>query len=311
MSDYHFKLGMYLPELRLPFEEGLTKAKELGAEYIWYSSRLSIEAEMSEMQDGEIQKVGDLASKYDLEIFAVSPSNCFKQVHLAELEAGKMMQHPQFRRDFDNTVRALQMAKHLGTAAVSIFSFAWPGEYSAGKPTWPMRWVTRGGLISEQDMDKLVEAFSIIAAEAERHEVDIALGMMPWNFSNTTGNFRRIVEAVSSKRLKVMWGPADNVNCGEADAATAGFANVRPYLHGLHLKDLRVNDGLRLDFDYCPLGEGDVDFPTVLRNLRDHRCDVVLSVATHFTPASGSAEEAMRINFANLKELIAQVEAEA
>ena len=123
----------------------------------------------------------------------------------------------------------------------------------------------------------------------------------------STHLFRRIVEAVGSRRLKVMWGPADNTNCGESDVASAGFYNVRPHLYGLHIKDLRVNDGLALDFDYCPIGEGDVDYPTVLGNLRDHNCDVYLSVATHFVPASGDRVEAMRINYDNLRQLIAQI----
>ena len=43
--------------------------------------------------------------------------------------------------------------------------------------------------------------------------------------------------------------------------------------------------GFKLNFEYCPLGEGDVDYLTVLRNLRDHRCDVVFAVATHFPSA--------------------------
>ena len=85
--------------------------------------------------------------------------------------------------------------------------------------------------------------------------------------------------------------------------------NVCPYLHSLHVKDLRVNDGFKLDFEYCPLGEGDVDYLTVLRNLRDHNCDVVFAVATHYLPPNGSGADAMRINFANLKPLIEQVEA--
>ena len=29
MTDYRFKLGMYLPELRLPFDEALAKAKDI------------------------------------------------------------------------------------------------------------------------------------------------------------------------------------------------------------------------------------------------------------------------------------------
>jgi sugar phosphate isomerase/epimerase len=146
---------------------------------------------------------------------------------------------------------------------------------------------------------------------AERYKVDVALSMMPWNYTNTTGNFRRVVQRIGSKRLKVMWGPADNLNSGEWDVATAGFQNIRPYLYGLHLKDLHVVDGVSLKFEYRPLGDGDVDYLSILRNLRDHCCDAVLSLSTHFLPPSGSRIEAMRINHANLKKLIERVEAEA
>lgn len=310
MTDYRFKLGMYLPELRLPFDEALAKAKDIGAEYVWFNS-LPDEPPIAEMSDAEIDRMGERVTQHGLEIFVIGASNPFKGLHLTDLDLDTLETDPAFCKEFDNFKRSVQVALRLGIPAVNIFTFAWPGEYSAGKPTWPMRWRTRGGVIADIDMEKLVKAFSMVAEEAERYNVDVALSMMPWNYTNTTGNFRRVAEAVGSERLKVMWGPADNTNCGESDTETTGFGNVRSYLHGLHLKDLRVIDGLHLNFEYCPIGEGDVDYLTVLRNLRDHRCDAVLSVATHFQPPSGSAEEAMRINYANLKVLIHKVEAEA
>ena len=55
------------------------------------------------------------------------------------------------------------------------------------------------------------------------------------------------------------------------------------------------------------IGERDVDYPTILRNLRDNRCDVVLSLATHFLPASGSRLEAMQTNYANIRRLIGEL----
>ena len=310
MTDYRFKLGMYLPELRLPFDEALSKAKDIGAKYVWFNS-LPDEPPIAEMSDAEVDRMGERVAQHGLEIFVIGASNPFKALHLTDLDLGTLETDPAFRKEFDNFKRSLQVAVRLGIDTVNIFTFAWPGEYSAGKPTWPMRWRTRGGVIANIDMEKLVKAFSIVAEEAEQYDVDVALSMMPWNYTNTTGNFRRVAEAVGSERLKVMWGPADNTNCGESDTETTGFDNVRPYLHGLHLKDLRVIDGLHLNFEYCPIGEGDVDYLTVLRNLRHHQCDAVLSVATHFQPPSGSAEEAMRINYANLKALINKVEAEA
>ena len=307
MSDYRFKLGMYLPELQMPFEEALATARDIGVEYIWYNDR-SYEKSFMEMSDAEVDAVAASVSEHGLQLFLLSPGGCFKQVHLADLKLEDMENHPEFRAEMDSLVRTMEVAAHLGVPAVNTFTFAWPGEYSAGKPTWPMRWLTRGGVIADVDMEKLVKAFSLMVEHAERHQVDIALGMMPWNYTNTTGNFRRVVEQVGSRRLKVMWGPADNINSGEWDVATAGFYNVRPYLYGLHLKDLRVNNGLKLDFDYCPIGEGDVDYLTVLRQLRDHDCDVILSLSTHYRPPGGTAEDAMRINYGNLTALIKQCE---
>ena len=219
------------------------------------------------------------------------------------------MANDDYQTQLGELVRSMEVAKRLNVGAVLSYSFAWPGEYTADKPTWPMRWATRGGIIADVDMDKLAAAFAPAIERAEEHDVDIVLSMMPWNYTNTTGNFRRLAERLDSDRIQVMWGPADTMNCGEADAATSGFTNVRPYLHSLHLKDLHVNDGPALDFEYRPIGLGDVDFPTVLRNVREHRPDAVLSVATHFRPPSGSPTEAMRINYARLRALIDQIEA--
>ena len=246
-------------------------------------------------------------AKHGLELHVIAAGAPFKQLHLADLDLDTMQDDPAFRKEFDDLVRSMQIAVHLGIKTVNTFTFAWPGEYSAAKPTWPMRWLTRGGVIAEVDMEKLHKAFSLVAEQAEHYDVDVSLSMMPWNYTNTTGNFRRVAERVGSPRLKVMWGPADCFNCGEADVSTAGYRNVRPYIHGLHIKDLHVKNGVQLDFEYRPLGTGDVDYLAILRQLHADRSDAILAVATHFRPPSGSREEAMRTNYAQLKQLISRV----
>lgn len=310
MPGHQFKMGMYLPELALPFDKALATAKDIGAEYVWFP-RLRDETPIAEMSDSEIDRMAARVTSQGLKLHLLAAENTFKKIHLADLDLQTMQDHPEFRRDFNNLVRAMQIASRLGVDTVNTFTFAWPGEYGAGKPTWPMRWLTRGGVIAEVDMEKLVKAFSLVLEQAERYDVNVALSMMPWNYTNTTGNFRRLAQRIGSPRIKVMWGPADNLNCGESDAATSGFINVRPYLHGLHLKDIHLIDGERCDVEYRPIGSGDVDYRTILRQLRDRQCSPVLAVATHFLPASNSAEEAMRVNYANLKQLINEVEREA
>ena len=308
-TGHRFRLAMYIPELRLPFDEELAAAKEIGVDYVWFN-RLLNETEIARMSDADADRMAQRVERQGLEIFLLNAGNPFKHVHLTDLDLKTMADHQGFKNDFKHLVRSMQIASRIGVGAVGAFTFAWPGEYSAGKPTWPMRWLTRGGVIAEVDMEKLVKAFTLVAEEAERYQVDVALSMMPWNYTNTTGNFRSLVERVGSRRLTVMWGPADCWNCGEWDVATAGFSNIRPYLHGLHLKDLHVVDGRKLEFEYRPLGDGDVDYLTILRGMRDHGCDVFLSLATHFRPPSGSRVEAMKINYRNLNEMIRKVEAE-
>ncbi|MBI3682676.1 MAG: sugar phosphate isomerase/epimerase [Acidobacteria bacterium] len=307
-AEYRFKLGLYLPELDLPFDQALDTANEIGAKYVWFN-QLKGETPVSAMTDAEADRMAERVARRGLEICVLNAGNPFKEIHLADLELKTLADHPLFGAQFHDLTRSMQIARRLGIRAVGAFTFAWPGEYSAGKPTWPMRWMTRGGVMSAAEVEKWLKAFGLVAEQAERLGVDVALSMMPWNYTNTTGNFRRLVEKLGSRRMKVMWGPADNWNSGEWDVATAGFENVRPYLCGLHLKDLHVIDGLNLKFEYRPLGEGDVDYVTILRKVREHRLDVVLSVSTHFLPPSGSREEAMRINFENLRGLIRKAEA--
>jgi sugar phosphate isomerase/epimerase len=303
-----FQLGTFLPELGLPFATALEHAAGMGIHAIWFD-RLDEQARpVAELTDAEIIAMAKLVDRYGLKIFLLNAGTPFKQIHLADLSLPTLRDDPAFRRDFAALVRSMQIALDLGIGAVGTFTFAWPGEYSAGKPTWPMRWLTRGGTIADVDMDKLVMVFSLVMEEAERYGVDVVFSMMPWNYTNTTSNFRRLAERLNCKRLKVMWGPADNWNSGEWDVATAGFLNIRPYLHGLHIKDLRVMDGLRLQFEYCPLGEGDVNYELILRQLWQQGSELFLSVSTHFLPPSGSRLEAMQTNLTNLRALLSKIE---
>ncbi len=317
MGTHAFTLGIFIGELPIPdFDRALERVRAIGAEHILVHS-LGAEGSIGELSDAQADRLGKR-----LEAHGVRPllfgGNVFKEVHLADLEIGTMAGHPQFKDHFARLERGMQIGARLGFRDVCTFTLAWPGEYSAQgrvSPTWPMRWATRGGIIGSADMDKLEKAYTLMLEAAERHDVNLVLMQMPWNYTNTTGNFRRIAERLASPRIKVMWGPADNVNCGESDTATAGFRNVRPYVHGLHMKDLRVNCGPELDFTYCPIGQGHTDYETVLRNLHEHRCPAFLSVASHYVPPGrdpkdpDACEEALRANFRTVSALVEKVTA--
>jgi sugar phosphate isomerase/epimerase len=311
---------MFIGELPIPdFDRALERVRSIGPDHVLVHS-LGAEGSIGELTDAQADRFGKRLEAHGVRPLLIG-GNVFKEVHLADLEIDTMAEHPQFKQHFARLVRGMQIGDRLGFRDVCAFTFAWPGEYTAGgprgrgSPTWPMRWATRGGIIGSTDMDKLEKGFTLMLEQAERYDVNLVLMQMPWNYTNTTGNFRRIAERLASPRIRVMWGPADNVNCGESDVATVGFRNVRPYVHGLHMKDLRVNCGAELDFTYCPIGEGHTHYETVLRNLHEHGCPAYLSVASHYVPPGRdrsdpeACEEALRANYRTVSALVDKVTA--
>ena len=321
-SDHRFKLGIWLSELKLPFAQELDAARELGAEYVWFEgSRPGGESGIpggepciATMSDAEADAMGESVARRGLKLYQICAYRPFHNTRLVGLTPDNLLEDAEFRSEFDGLVRSMQIAARLGVGAVHCYGFCWPGEWSAGQgswtkaPTWPMKWLTRGGVIAEVDLRKLVAAFTLILEQADKYGVEVVLGMRPFHYMSSTGNFRRLAEELGSDRLKVQWSPADNVLIGEWDVATAGFTNLRPYLHGLHLKDVHVHDGVEGEFEWRPLGEGSVGYAEVLANLRRHRSQAILMVASHFRPAGGTNLDAMRINFGKIQSLIQQIE---
>ena len=133
MSDYRFKLGMFLPELGLPFDEGLARAKEIGADSVWFTS-IADEPPIAEMSDAEAGRMAARVAKHGLELHVIAAGAPFKQLHLADLDLDTMQDDPAFRKEFDDLVRSMQIAVHLGIKTVNTFTFAWPGEYGPASP---------------------------------------------------------------------------------------------------------------------------------------------------------------------------------
>ena len=263
---------------------------------------------VAEMSDADASRMAARVAKHGLELHVIAAGAPFKQLHLDDLDLDTMQDDPAFRKEFDDLVRSMQIAVHLGIKTVNTFTFAWPGEYSAAKPNLAdalahaRRGHRRGGH-GEAAQGVLPGRRAGRALRRGRIALHDAVELQPIPPA-TSGGW----SSVSAHRASRSCGGRPTAStAGRADVATAGYRNERPHIHGLHIKDLHVNNGVQLDFEYRPLGTGDVDYLTILRQLHADRSDAILAVATHFRPPSGSREEAMRTNYAQLKQLISRV----
>ena len=72
-NQYDIKLGMYLGELQLPFEESLAAARDLGAQYVWCGAHSDNRA-LFELSDTEIDEAARLVDAHGLKFFFIDPS---------------------------------------------------------------------------------------------------------------------------------------------------------------------------------------------------------------------------------------------
>ena len=311
MINDRLKLGIWLDELVMPFDEGLAVVKELGVDYVWFAE-LKGETPIGAMSDAEADSMAARLDRHGLKLYQLCANHPLHYIDLIDLAPGKAFEHPGLCHDFGALVRSMQIAARLGVGAVHAYGLSWPGEWHprnatwSKSPTWAMRWATRGGIICDSDLDGLVEVFAPLVAQAEKYQVDLVLGMRPFHFLNTSAHFCRLLQRLDSKRLRAMWAPADCLLSGEEDVAGAGYDRMAPHLHGLHLKDVVVLDGPQGEYEWRPLGEGQVDYLAIMRRLLQHDSELYLGVATHFHLPSGSRVETMRINLANIRSLIEQ-----
>ncbi len=305
MGSYKFKMGVLLNETGLPFEQAAELAQELGAGY----AEVAVKSDdLNDAHAARCRQVLD-ATGLQAHVVLLGPTP-FKRIHIDQIELADLATNPEFVHDLDILRRGIAFAKIVGSPNVHVDGFAWPGEYQADgelvSPTWRQRYTTGGGEIPPAELDKLAKAFGIAADLAERQDIAIGTGMMPWNYTNTSGNFRRIMERVGSPRLKCKWGPADNYHSGELDTVTTGYQNLKPYLVSLHPKNVHVLDGPGLKFQYGPIESGDLDYAALFRTFARDQTDIVIAVSTHFLLPGDTKLNTLRVNYANTLKLTEQ-----
>lgn len=339
-----FKLACWLDELgAVPLDDALAVAKEVAAEYVWFTNLYDEETNARkwiwQLDDEEIDAMVAKVSAKGLKLYQLctlggpsASAGPFHNIRLEDVPRDFLNeQRPsEFAHDLQALIRTMEIAARTGVGAVLAYSLSWSGEWQAHSavappsgadpdwnakaqtPTFGMRWATHGGIISEGELDRLVAIFRYVTDKAEQYGIDLVLAMRPFHFVSCARNFATLAARVGSPRLKVQWSPADCLVSNECDYSR-GFELLRPYLHGIHCKDVTTGAGplgdIAWSYSWCPLGNGEVNYVELLRLLaKEHSTNLFLGVCTHFRDSSLPDEEqnpaAMRESFRRLRGLL-------
>lgn len=175
---------------------------------------------------------------------------------------GKIAITDDFAPHLDRFRRAIEIAHRFDAPFIRIFSFFIPeGDDPA------------------RHRDEVVDRLRQIAAAAEGQRVTLLHENEKHIYGDIPARCLDILEAVDSPVLRAAWDPANFVQCG-VKPFSEGYAQLRPHIAYVHIKDARLADG-----QVVPAGEGDGDVRETVRALRDSGFDGFFSMEPHLAMA--------------------------
>lgn len=180
--------------------------------------------------------------------------------------------------------RAAMLAAVLGTSLVRVFAFF--------PPAAPGDWRERS-----------LESLRFLAGAAGRHGITLLLENEHGTAADTIARARGLLAAVDSPHLQAVYDPVNALRCGEDDCL-AGYAQLRPWVRQLHVKDLD-HAGV-----HVPAGCGRVGWRALITALRKDHFAGIVSLEPHLAvagPAGGfTGRDLFPGAVAALRELLVQ-----
>ena len=148
--------------------------------------------------------------------------------------------------------------------------------------------------------DPFEKRFSDICAEFEEPAkllentgVTLALEFDPSTYATNGKKVARIVDAVNSPCIKILWDPGNDI--WDPDCETPypeGYSLVKNNIAHIHLKDAVKSSGTAEGVAMCT---GEVDYEGQFKALINDRYSGYMSLETHYRPKTGLSEELLKM----------------
>ena len=164
--------------------------------------------------------------------------------------------------DFDAELarldRALQVAAMLQAPFIRLFSYFMPEAADPG--------VHR---------DEVLRRMAALSHRAGGHDVVLLHENEKQIYGDIPARCLDIVESVGAENLRLVWDPANFVQCGVRPYSD-GYSALRPHVAYMHVKDAVLETG-----GVVPAGEGDGEVRETLHALHDDGFDGFFSLEPH------------------------------
>ena len=285
------KLGVITDGIdRDDFERALEVAREYDLNYaeiqfLWGK-------EVGDLSVEEISKVVQLLQKFDMQVSCISRHN-FQGMAVGETE----INGEDYQRHMVAFKRAIAMAKAVGSPLVRIMSFR--KEMILFGENGAEQWNASTGA-----WDKFKRLLQPILEVAEAEDMDLVVETGN-NAIITSGYLgRRLIDELGTRRLKILWDPANSLYCNEVPYPDGYDALRGGYLGHFHIKDAVV-DIAKAKVRQCEMGAGDMApyLQDMADALKQDDYQGAISLESVYHPDGGSYEEGFRESIEKMKAL--------
>ena len=279
------ELSVITDEISMDFEHALDVMLEYGVKSA--ELRSLWDANIADLSDERVAKAKSALVERGMAVSCIA-SPFFKCELGGSRREAVGRTHQATDRGLDQQMALLERCIHLcdvfDARLIRVFSF------------WK-----RGELTPDVE-ERIIRAFAEPVARAEKAGVILALENEHACFLGTGEETARVLRAVNSSALKVVWDPGNAFCAGEAPYPN-GYEAVREFIVHVHLKDpVRQADGC----EFVRMGDGQIDYMGQLRALKADGYKGFLSLETHYRPG-GVAENGSRECLESLRKMLAEI----
>jgi sugar phosphate isomerase/epimerase len=242
-------LSGFSDEISTDLEEQCALVRKLGMGYLEFRSAWG--TNVLDLDEDQLLRARKIIDSHGLQVSSIGSP------------IGKIFIDEDFDAHRDRARHAVEVARHFGARYVRIFSF-----------------FIREGDNPDDHRDEVLRRMSSLADVAAQGEVIF----LHENEKEIYGDIPRrcvdILEAVGSPNLRAAWDAANFVQVG-VHPHTDGFADIRPYLEYMQIKDAQLATG-----EVVPAGQGDGEMVETIRALRDDGFDGFFSLEPHLSQAN-------------------------
>ncbi|MBQ7059191.1 MAG: sugar phosphate isomerase/epimerase [Firmicutes bacterium] len=153
----------------------------------------------------------------------------------------------------------------------------------------------RGFGFFSEDGPSLEEAAKALAGPVRRLEQEGITLLLEADPSVTTTNHRKVkelIEQIDRPNVGAIYDPGNDIWDPQGEKPFPdGWNEVKAYVRHIHIKDARMTEK---GAQAVKVGSGEVDFPSILKAVRDSGYEGFLSLETHYRVQGDLSEEQMK-----------------